>query len=202
MKVNQFEVNRMKKIIGFIMLCLFITPGLAATEPAKTEKPADAKKVLQGDFQVFKLGDTRKQVIRKIQEYVNDGKIDFLPGEGNQIILKQDNLPVTFRYQKNKLYMISILYETGYKGLNDRQEIVEFLKDLLTKSYGQPVVDNGYPATTESAQTYLCVNWVLTGKEVDIVVHTDYRNYQEVTVEIYDMQVRTAVDKDLVKDFG
>jgi hypothetical protein len=192
----------MKKLLGIMVFLLMISPGLAATEPAKADKPADTLKVLQGDFQVFKLGDTRKQVIQKIQEYIKDGKIDLLPGEGNQIILKQDNLPVSFRYQQNKLYLISILYETGYKGINDRQEIVKFLKDLLTKTYGQPVADKGYPEKTEIAQAYLCVGWVLTGKNVDIVIHTDYRNYQEVTIEIYDPQIRNAVDQDLVKDFG
>ena len=197
----------MRKMLGVALLfLLLILPCFAADAPtptpAPTDKPADTKKVLQGDFQVFKLGDTRKQVIRKIQEYINEGRTEFLAGEGNRIIIKPDNLPVTFQYQRNRLYMISILYEPGYKEIKERQELVKFLKDLLTQTYGQPAGNKGYPAKTEAAQVYPCTNWVLSGKNVDIVVRTDYRNYPEVTVEIYDPQIRAAEDKEMVKDFG
>ncbi len=181
----------MKKVIGImLLLIIIITPCLAA------------KKSLQGDFQVFKLGDKRKKVIRKMKEYVKQGKVEFVPGEGNRITLVKDHEIVYFCYFKNKLYMITIQYPEGYKGLPNRKEIVSSLKGILVETYEQPMEEKDIPDKTEPMQSYNCASWVLAQKNIDLLIRTDILNIASVMIDIYNPLIRAQADPETVKDFG
>lgn len=180
----------MKKIFGLIAIILITTCCFAK------------EKSLQGDFQIFKLGDGRKNVIQKIKDYTKEGKVGISSGEGNQVTLKKDNLRVSFKYHKNKLYMITILYPEGFKDLKDPREVVKYLKGLLTQTYSDPTDGKGLPEKTDPNQIYRCYSWVLKNKKIELVVPTDFQNIPSITVEIYNPKIRALLDTDLVNDFG